>query len=372
MYGVAYEMTASDGATVVVKVATVKTEEENFPGEIESHFFSTFSSKYIPEFYGSHHLGEQHAIAMAPLRRAVSLNTTEWILLPEKTKKDIVRELLTAVLAFETAGWQHRDLKPDNIFITSIHPVQVSFIDFGSACQGVPKSVRGTPSLMPPEILTTLPDNSYKQDVYSVGALVYRLYFGHHFLEKLPENFFTTVAEAEAIANEKKQINPIFAQKLLEIDTALAETIAKLHRLNQAHKALLDRNEASFLAICDSPEALSNLVGTLPEDMDSDALAQLFHTAISATDTQRIALQIEKETLLPPLLIRQLSGLPNFGILSLQADFQMGVSEPSDTTSLHHWLFMSCILTVHSVIPRLTHWHTLGYKRLRDDRNFLM
>jgi tRNA A-37 threonylcarbamoyl transferase component Bud32 len=108
--------------------------------------------------------------------------------LPEAQVVAITLELLEALAAAHAAGYTHRDIKPDNVFLArdpdgSEH---VKLLDFGvagtltdSSQPGLTQTgaVLGTPRYMSPEQATGKKADE-RSDVYSVGALLYHLLSG--------------------------------------------------------------------------------------------------------------------------------------------------------------------------------------------------
>lgn len=98
------------------------------------------------------------------------------------------REVLDALAAAHAAGVVHRDLKPDNLFLTTGGRVKI--LDFGLArlLEGVPGAettragvMIGTPEFMAPEQATARRDEIDAQsDVWGLGATMYTLITGKH------------------------------------------------------------------------------------------------------------------------------------------------------------------------------------------------
>jgi serine/threonine protein kinase len=102
--------------------------------------------------------------------------------------------VLDVLIAAHAQGILHRDLKPDNVFVTDTGEVKV--LDFGIARLREPQSgpsssdgeaktrtgvVLGTPQYMPPEQArgrTSLVDE--RSDLWSVGAIVFAMLTGRH------------------------------------------------------------------------------------------------------------------------------------------------------------------------------------------------
>ncbi len=110
--------------------------------------------------------------------------------LPVRRALNIVRQVAKALAEAHMNGLVHRDLKPDNIFITQIYGEEdfVKVLDFGIAkfLQGHPESealtqaglVCGTPLYLSPEqaLGRTLDGRS---DLYSLGVILYEMLAGN-------------------------------------------------------------------------------------------------------------------------------------------------------------------------------------------------
>lgn len=104
----------------------------------------------------------------------------------------IAGQLLEALAAVHRAGILHRDLKPDNVFVTAAHGRGdfVKLFDFGVATFLEVRSepgerkltpagrAMGTPSYSSPEQLLGHPARDQRVDLYSVGLMLYELVCG--------------------------------------------------------------------------------------------------------------------------------------------------------------------------------------------------
>ncbi len=104
--------------------------------------------------------------------------------LPPYESRRILSELTDALSAAHRANMVHLDIKPANVFLEG-DLQKVLLMDFGTAVAltaEVPEAsegpVVGTPEYMSPEQARGLPDIDHRSDIYSLGALGYRMLMG--------------------------------------------------------------------------------------------------------------------------------------------------------------------------------------------------
>jgi serine/threonine protein kinase len=106
--------------------------------------------------------------------------------LDETTCAQIMQQVCRALQAAHDVGVVHRDLKPENLYIVGGRvPGQVKLLDFGIARVEDPATamhtrtgvIMGTPAFMAPEQAQGSKVD-HRADIYSVGAILYRLSTG--------------------------------------------------------------------------------------------------------------------------------------------------------------------------------------------------
>jgi serine/threonine protein kinase len=165
----------------------------------------------------------------------------------------IASQVLSALEMAHAAGIVHRDIKPDNVFLTSVAGVEdvVKVLDFGvakllgpvdaagpTAVMTTVGGLLGTPHYMAPEQARGL-EVDPRTDVYAVGACMYRALTG-----RLPLEAHSLNALLFAIAEQA----PIPVHKLRgEVDLALSQVI---------ERALAKKPDDRFATAADMRRAL--------------------------------------------------------------------------------------------------------------------
>ena len=99
----------------------------------------------------------------------------------EETTRHVFRQLFEALVYLHKHAIVHRDIKPENILLSSAQDYQIRLADFGLAKvisgESATTTLAGTPSYIPPEMLTRSADNqlrySRKVDSWSAGVVLY-------------------------------------------------------------------------------------------------------------------------------------------------------------------------------------------------------
>lgn len=140
-------------------------------------------------------------------------------------------QILDGIRAIHDAGFYHRDLKPDNIFVTRAGDVRI--LDFGlvkfldASTLTATGDTMGTYAYMPPEQLKDSKNIDHRADLYSFGAIVFHMITGRIPLEitNLVEAPFKILNEIPPFASS---LNPAVPNRLDNLIATLLEK--EVHR----------------------------------------------------------------------------------------------------------------------------------------------
>ncbi len=91
----------------------------------------------------------------------------------------ITEQLAHGLMAIHHQNIVHRDIKPDNIFISNEGDVKLGDLGFSAPLQSVEESIQGTPAYLAPEIVIGEPVD-FRSDIYSLGLVAYEMLTGQN------------------------------------------------------------------------------------------------------------------------------------------------------------------------------------------------
>ena len=127
--------------------------------------------------------GDRPAIVMEIIEGETLSGVLERGPLPAAAALSVIDQLLDAVGYAHAHGVVHRDIKPDNVFLTSDGRIKLA--DFGIAHVGSTAAltqagtVMGTPGYMAPEQVTGAPVDA-RADIFAIGVIAFELLTGHN------------------------------------------------------------------------------------------------------------------------------------------------------------------------------------------------
>jgi serine/threonine protein kinase len=163
----------------------------------------------------------------------------------------VARKLLSALVYMHDQNIIHRDLKLENIMMTSIdEESDVKIADFGFAAEMTPENMSifcGSPGYVAPEILKKLPYDA-KVDVYGVGIIIYIVlsgnspFFGRSVEETLDKNREGMILYEPHFWSDISESAQEFVQYLTRLDPTGRPTAAEALR----HKWIQQHNRQYF------------------------------------------------------------------------------------------------------------------------------
>eukprot|EP01129_Flabellula_baltica_P002174 TRINITY_DN1201_c0_g1_i1.p1 TRINITY_DN1201_c0_g1~~TRINITY_DN1201_c0_g1_i1.p1 ORF type:complete len:375 (+),score=77.20 TRINITY_DN1201_c0_g1_i1:468-1592(+) len=102
-------------------------------------------------------------------------------ILPEKTARDIIHQILSGTAFMHSSNIVHRDLKLENIVIMD-EDITIKIIDFGLSVdtnRTTPCYPCGSPEYLAPEILLSKPYDGAAADMWAIGVIAFMLLGGY-------------------------------------------------------------------------------------------------------------------------------------------------------------------------------------------------
>ncbi len=170
--------------------------------------------------------GETLGARMARQRELAATGEPAW--LPDEEVRTHVSALLSALAAAHTAGVVHRDLKPDNVFLskTAAGKTRLKIVDFGIGKLTSPTAsdpsltetgqTLGTPLYMSPEQFKPGSPIGPRTDIYALGVMMFEMLTG-----ELPicasHAFELAVKHATERARDPRELRPSLPAAVAEV-----------------------------------------------------------------------------------------------------------------------------------------------------------
>ncbi len=188
----------ADGLPVAIKVVHREDPTARVRLETEAQALSAIGPPYVPALYGRGVLDDGRPYLVIERLTMPTLDRVLGAPLAAATMAALLGPILDAVEAAHGCGFAHRDLSPQNIFVSrglaapGPEPVETpavaKLIDFGLAkslvvapgtpVQTVPGMILGTPAYMSPEQCEGLGRVDSRADIYSLGIMGYEMIAG--------------------------------------------------------------------------------------------------------------------------------------------------------------------------------------------------
>lgn len=198
----------------------------------------------------------------------------------------VVRQICSALGAAHAAGIVHRDVKPENVFLTGDN-AHVKVLDFGISKVGDNKdgltktgTVMGTPDYMAPEQARGDKVDS-RADIYAVGAILYRALTGRKPFEgREPMATLTAV-----LTEQPPRPSEVFSGVPLSLELVIQKAMAKEPAERFQTMAELDAALAPF----DEPVSEPGPAPVVPS-------GERFKTATAKTELRQAAATVQSAT----------------------------------------------------------------------------
>ena len=145
----------------------------NHPNIIKFHEFF-FSKNFRNQI--SLHIIAEYADG-GDLHRKIQIYKQKKIFFTENQILDYLIQITLALNHMHSKNILHRDIKPQNIFLTKNNIIKLGDFGVSKALESTfakAKSLIGTPYYVSPEIFSNIP-YSYKSDIWSFGVLLYQM-----------------------------------------------------------------------------------------------------------------------------------------------------------------------------------------------------
>ncbi|OHT05926.1 STE family protein kinase [Tritrichomonas foetus] len=202
-----------DGKIVAVKEMLLDSNNEECLLD-ETRLMASMNHSHIVKFYSAYRVRNTLWIVMEHMDGGSLTNAATYCECQEAHIAYFAREVLIALDYMHSQRKIHRDIKTDNVLITSDGNVKLA--DFGYAAQLFNegenrKSVVGTPYWMAPELIKGIP-YSYKVDIWSLGVMCRELAEGDPPYVELPpmKALFEITSKGLPEISQKEKRSPEF------------------------------------------------------------------------------------------------------------------------------------------------------------------
>ena len=184
-FGAAYKvLNKNDNQVYVMKKISVEmaSREDISKMENEAKILSSVNSEYVVKYYESFYSEHSFNIVMefcdgSDLKKYIKEHKSQKKLIEKEKIFDLILDICEGLREIHSKNLIHRDLKPDNLFLTKDSKVKIG--DFGIAKQlnnpeEYGKTCFGSLLYMAPEMARNYQYNN-KKDIWSLGCIIHEL-----------------------------------------------------------------------------------------------------------------------------------------------------------------------------------------------------
>ena len=184
-FGAAYQvLNKNDNQVYVMKKISVEmaSREDISKMENEAKILSSVNSEYVVKYYESFYSEHSFNIVMefcdgSDLKKYIKEHKSQKKLIEKEKIFDLILDICEGLREIHSKNLIHRDLKPDNLFMTKDSKVKIG--DFGIAKQlnnpeEYAKTCFGSLLYMAPEMARNYQYNN-KIDIWSLGCIIHEL-----------------------------------------------------------------------------------------------------------------------------------------------------------------------------------------------------
>ena len=184
-FGAAYKvLNKNDNQVYVMKKISVEmaSREDISKMENEAKILSSVNSEYVVKYYESFYSEHSFNIVMelcdgSDLKKYIKEHKSQKKLIEKEKIFDLILDICEGLREIHSKNLIHRDLKPDNLFLTKDSKVKIG--DFGIAKQlnnpeEYAKTCFGSLLYMAPEMARNYQYNN-KIDIWSLGCIIHEL-----------------------------------------------------------------------------------------------------------------------------------------------------------------------------------------------------
>jgi serine/threonine protein kinase len=212
----------------------------------------------------------------------------------EADARKIFRQISKTISVMHSNKYIHRDIKPKNILIRTIHNKYKAYlIDFGISKYDTGNTQFGPSSFDSPQMIAPIPSETQPKysidfDIWSLGALLYKMLYGNDIIvltyEDTPQSFFDNNPQIFPINQNVSYAALNLILKCLKYDTKKRITIeriimSKFYRRKSHENHIFIKDQLKICLTQDTTEKMNKDIEYFGNELESiDCANQLFNS----------------------------------------------------------------------------------------------